>query len=329
MDAASNGSTPLHSRGVPLHRLLTDAVARVNVDDGIVYDEFAAVAAAEEHLRAAFAALSDGVGGEDAASVANEVGDASHVDIEIGGNDERRALTSDDAATKEASKVSANSMSPTVTCLAATFVQSICDYARKFTGDTGKTMPARASLTELAFCFVGVFLAHALLILVGRAIDGADDSVADGASNRLVVGSFGALAVLCYAAPHAAFSQPWLVIGGHVSASFVAVACRQLLFDHVSELVLLSLGMACAITAQHALGLTHPPAGGAALIVLLQPKGSPLDELGFWYVLYPCATGTIVFVAVALLVNNLSQKRFYPQWWRGGWGLKFLLKKAD
>ena len=41
----------------------------------------------------------------------------------------------------------------------------------------------------------------------------------------MIVPSMGASAVLLFAAPHAPFSQPWNVIGGHAVSAIIGVAC--------------------------------------------------------------------------------------------------------
>ena len=43
----------------------------------------------------------------------------------------------------------------------------------------------------------------------------------------LLVASMGASAVLLFAVPHGALSQPWPLLGGHVVSATIGVACAQ------------------------------------------------------------------------------------------------------
>lgn len=126
-----------------------------------------------------------------------------------------------------------------------------------------------------------------------------------------LIGSFGASAVLLYAAPSVPYSQPRNVLGGQVFSAFVGVTVYQLLP------VPLWLGAALAVTI--AIGVMqitrtlHPPGGGSALIAVL--GDDQVHALGYWYVLSPVAIGTLLMLAVALLVNNLPRSRRYPLTW--------------
>ena len=63
----------------------------------------------------------------------------------------------------------------------------------------------------------------------------------------------------------------------------------------------------------HATKTLHPPGGATALICVM---GSPkIHDLGYLYVLMPVGAGVAVMLLVALLVNNLSPRRRYPEFW--------------
>lgn len=189
-------------------------------------------------------------------------------------------------------------------------------YVSKMQGRRGK-LAKRPSLSQGAWTWVLVFIAHAALMLTGILIDGKE-------KNRMAVGSFGALSVLLFAAPQSPFAQPWVVFGGHFLCTFIATAVRMLLRDYVEEWLLVALGVASAVTGSHALGFTHPPAAGAAFISCMVKKGSPLDDLGMWFVIYPSSLACVIFLTVAVLLNNLSAVRRYPVFWWGKWGWKYL-----
>lgn len=188
-------------------------------------------------------------------------------------------------------------------------------YMRKWLGHQGRTsLPSRPCATELCFTFIGVLVSHALLASIGRCIGGNDHDV-----NRMLLGSFGALSVLLFTAPHSPFAQPLVVVGAHLTCTFVGTAIRMLLVDVVAEWILLSVGMALAVTLMHGVGLSHPPAGGAAFISLVAAPGSKWQALGWMFVIFPVLLGCVVFISVALIVNNASARRRYPHFWIGGW----------
>jgi CBS-domain-containing membrane protein len=57
----------------------------------------------------------------------------------------------------------------------------------------------------------------------------------------------------------------------------------------------------------------HPPGGATALIAVI--GGAKIHNLGFLYALIPAGTGAITLLVIALLVNNLSKSRKYPEFW--------------
>ena len=56
-----------------------------------------------------------------------------------------------------------------------------------------------------------------------------------------------------------------------------------------------------------------PPGGATALIAVI--GGQKIHSLGFLYAFVPAGLGAAVLLAVALLVNNLSKNRKYPEYW--------------
>jgi CBS-domain-containing membrane protein len=43
--------------------------------------------------------------------------------------------------------------------------------------------------------------------------------------------------------------------------------------------------------------------------------GQKVHDLGFLYALVPAGLGALVLLVIALLVNNLSRQRKYPEYW--------------
>ena len=56
--------------------------------------------------------------------------------------------------------------------------------------------------------------------------------VASAVGGALMVTSMGASAVLLFAVPQGALSQPWAVVGGHLLSAFIGVSCQKLFPGH-------------------------------------------------------------------------------------------------
>jgi CBS-domain-containing membrane protein len=134
------------------------------------------------------------------------------------------------------------------------------------------------------------------------------------ATKLFLVGSFGASAVLLFAAPRAEFAQPRNAVAGQLIAAVVGVTAYKLLGAHVG--LAAAVGVATAICAMQVTRTLHPPAGATALIAILGP--AQVHRLGYDYVLTPILIGMLILIAVAVVVNNLSpdENRHYPvTWW--------------
>lgn len=126
----------------------------------------------------------------------------------------------------------------------------------------------------------------------------------------LVIGSFGASAVLLYGAPRAPFSQPRNLIGGHLISAVVGVACYRYLPD--IPMLQEAAAVATAIALMVATHTIHPPGGATALIAVIGPEA--VHELGWGYV-FPVLVGALLMLLVALISNNLYQRGSYPDRW--------------
>lgn len=157
---------------------------------------------------------------------------------------------------------------------------------------------------EIMWSFIGSLIGMGMLSWCGVV-------VFDRADNLLLMATFGASAMLLFGAPQAHFAQPRNVIGGHVVSALVGISVAHLCGDipHIGP----ALGVAGAIAAMHATGCLHPPGGGTALLMV---TGCPaMQEYGYFAILFPTATGAVLLVAVALVVNNLARDRQYPLYW--------------
>lgn len=121
----------------------------------------------------------------------------------------------------------------------------------------------------------------------------------------LLLPSFGATAVLLYAACNVPMAQPRNVFGGHVISALSGVLVYQL-FGYTWWAI--TIGVTVAILAMAVTHTLHPPGGATAFVAVY--TGQDLS-----FVLSPVGLGAICLILVALFVNNLSPERKYPDYW--------------
>lgn len=127
----------------------------------------------------------------------------------------------------------------------------------------------------------------------------------------LLIGSFGASAVLVYGAIRSPLAQPRNLVGGHILSALIGVACYKFFTDQLW--LSASLAVSLAIVAMHITKTLHPPGGATALIAVIGDK--KIHDLGFFYAIVPVGIGAIILLIVALIVNNLPKSRHYPEYW--------------
>jgi CBS-domain-containing membrane protein len=126
----------------------------------------------------------------------------------------------------------------------------------------------------------------------------------------LLVGSFGASAVLVYGTINSPLAQPKNLMGGHLISSAIGVTCFLLLG---SGWMAAASAVSFAIIAMMITDTVHPPGGATALIAVI--GGDQIHNMGFWYVLVPVGLGALVLLLIALVVNNVPRNRRYPEYW--------------
>lgn len=125
-----------------------------------------------------------------------------------------------------------------------------------------------------------------------------------------LVASMGATAVLLFAVPHGPLSQPWAVMGGHLSSAVIGVACARYIGD---PLLAAPLAVGLSIGAMHYLNCIHPPGGATALTAVI--GGDSIHQLGFQFALTPVLVNVGVILVVAILFNFPFAWRRYPLVW--------------
>jgi CBS-domain-containing membrane protein len=174
--------------------------------------------------------------------------------------------------------------------------------------------PPKVSLSEIIWSWIGAFFGIGAVAYINY-------NIIEGTDLVMVIGSFGASAVLIYGAYKSPLAQPRNLIGGHIISGIIGVGhiisgiigvtCYQLLYTHMW--VAAAVAVATAIAVMHATKTLHPPGGATSLIAVIGSQ--KIHALGYLYAIVPAGLGALVMLVVALLVNNIPQTRRYPEFW--------------
>ena len=164
--------------------------------------------------------------------------------------------------------------------------------------------PPRVGLREIVWSWIGAFLGISAVAFLHYRLFEASDLV-------LIIGSFGASAVLIYGAVKSPLAQPRNLVGGHVLSGFIGVASYQCLSSNMW--IAAAVAVATAIALMHATKTLHPPGGATALIAVIGSE--KIHSLGYLYPLIPAGLGAFIMLIIALLVNNIPKSRRYPEFW--------------
>jgi CBS-domain-containing membrane protein len=175
-------------------------------------------------------------------------------------------------------------------------------YFEKMKGTTQS--PPRVSMSEIMWSWLGAFLGIGFIAYVNANIFEKIDLL-------MIIGSFGASAVLIYGAIKSPLAQPRNLIGGHILSAVVGVASYQLFHAHLWFAS--AIAVATAIAVMHATKTLHPPGGATALIAVI--GGEKIHSLGYLYAIMPAGGGALIMLVIALLVNNVPKNRKYPEFW--------------
>jgi CBS-domain-containing membrane protein len=134
----------------------------------------------------------------------------------------------------------------------------------------------------------------------------------------MIVGSFGAQAILIFVTPTVPLAQPWnCIVGNFVGATIGVTSFKffKMMVDDVEAWIWIASAVAVslAIVVMLLTKSLHPPAGATALIAV---QGSQrIHDLGYYYVLFPAVVASTLQVLIGVILNNLSKdaSRSYPQ----------------
>lgn len=130
-------------------------------------------------------------------------------------------------------------------------------------------------------------------------------AVTELVGHPLLIGSFGASAVLLFGATESPLAQPRNLVGGHLVSAAVAVVIVAL---GGTGPVAFSLAVGISILLMCLTRTVHPPGGATALIGVQ-------GHVGIEFLFAPVLVGVLILLAVALFTNNLVHHRQYPKHW--------------
>lgn len=148
---------------------------------------------------------------------------------------------------------------------------------------------------------------HIFLATLGAVIAvSALSYVAMNTRGLMLLGSFGASALLLFALPEAPLSQPRSVIVGHLASALIALGCLSL-FGPTWWAVGLATGL--GVGFMMLTRTVHPPAGSNAIIVFLAKPT-------WGFLVSSTLGGTLMLVAMAVVYHRTTRRHRYPHSWQ-------------
>ncbi len=118
-----------------------------------------------------------------------------------------------------------------------------------------------------------------------------------------LIASFGSSMVLLYGYPESPFAQPKNVFFGHLLTALVGMIF--LYFVPLQLYLTIPLAVGFGVGLMILLNVTHPPAGGNPIIVIM-------GSVSLDYLLTPVITGSIIILIFAIIINRFILKKNYP-----------------
>ena len=118
-----------------------------------------------------------------------------------------------------------------------------------------------------------------------------------------LLASFGSSMVLLYGYPESPFAQPKNVFFGHFVTALVGLFF--LYFIPLPIFLNIPLAVGFGVGLMIFLNITHPPAGGNPIIVII-------GSVSFDYLLSPVILGSMIIIIFAIVVNRFILRKTYP-----------------
>tara|TARA_B100000214_G_scaffold366592_1_gene335734 strand:- start:636 stop:1100 length:465 start_codon:yes stop_codon:yes gene_type:complete len=119
-----------------------------------------------------------------------------------------------------------------------------------------------------------------------------------------LIASFGSTMVLLYGYPESPFAQPKNIILGHLITSIVGIIFLN--FVNLPIYLLLPFSVGFGVMLMIALKVTHPPAGGNPIIIIM-------GSVSYDYLFMPVILGSVIVVVFGIVLNKFVLKKEYPK----------------
>jgi len=123
--------------------------------------------------------------------------------------------------------------------------------------------------------------------------------------------SFGSSVVVVFGYPENEFSQPKNVLLGHLLCALVGiifVTLFNITQDRSIFFITIGLAIGISVMLMMAFKITHPPAGGNAIIVML-------TQDSFQFLIFPIMVGAVTIIIGGVIYNRFILKKKYPLKW--------------
>ena len=119
-----------------------------------------------------------------------------------------------------------------------------------------------------------------------------------------LIASFGSTMVLLYGYPESPFAQPKNIFFGHLVTSLAGLFV--LYFVPLPLYINLPIAVGAGVALMIVLNITHPPAGGNPIIVIM-------GSVSLDYIINPIIVGSLIILFFGVVLNRLILKKKYPQ----------------
>ena len=119
-----------------------------------------------------------------------------------------------------------------------------------------------------------------------------------------LVASFGSTMVLLFGYPESPFAQPKNIFFGHFVTALVGIVFVNLVPLPIFIMIPLAVGI--GIFFMILVGVTHPPAGGNPIIVII-------GSASFDFIISPIITGSAIVLIFGLILNRFILGKKYPK----------------
>ena len=137
-------------------------------------------------------------------------------------------------------------------------------------------------------------------------------SILSGSNYGLwLIATFGSTVVLVFGYPDNDFAQPKNVLLGHLLCTLIGiifVTAFKITQDRSVFFLAIGIAVGIAVMLMMAFKITHPPAGGNTIIVMMAQNS-------FQFLIFPIMAGAITIIIGGVIYSRFILKKNYPLKW--------------